>query len=260
MTSKDNCHVEAPAPPTPLDILCRQALARSQDDFEALFNTINDLLFVLDPDGVMIYVNQVACRRLGYGEAELVGRPFLSIYSPDLRDEAARLVTAMPADFCLVPIVARDGTEIPVETRIVQGEWNGKLALFGVVKDMSLLKQSEELFSWSFHSNPVLMAVSSLSDDRFIKVNEVFLTTLGYPLSKVVGKTAGELRIMVDPCTRAEVHEMLEREGRARGVETRVRCKDGTIRHGLFSADRIMSGNAPCLLTTMVDITPLKQT
>ena len=50
-------------------------VTRSRQNFDTFFNTIDDLLFVLDADGNMIHVNETVCRRLGYSEAELLGRP-----------------------------------------------------------------------------------------------------------------------------------------------------------------------------------------
>jgi hypothetical protein len=39
-------------------------------------------------------------------------------------------------DLCRVPMMTRDCHRIPVETRVMKGEWNGKPALFGVSKGL----------------------------------------------------------------------------------------------------------------------------
>jgi hypothetical protein len=39
--------------------------------------------------------------------------------------------------YCPIPVMAKDGSVIPVETRITKGEWDGKPVLFGVSKDLS---------------------------------------------------------------------------------------------------------------------------
>jgi hypothetical protein len=38
-----------------------------------------------------------------------------------------------------------------VETRVIKGEWDGKPVLFGVSKDITELKRSEEKFTLAFH-------------------------------------------------------------------------------------------------------------
>jgi PAS domain S-box-containing protein len=237
-------------------------LANSQLNFDHFFNTIDDLLFVLDPAGTIIHVNRMVCRRLGYSEAELIGQSVLTVHPPGRRDEAGRIVAAMlagQADHCPIPVITRDGTEIPVETRVVQGEWNGKPALFGVTKDVSALKKSEEKFSRAFHSSAVLMAISTLADGRYIDVNEAFLTTLGLARHEVIGRTSAELGTFNDPAVRAHVVGMVKEQGRARNVDVSVRGKDGSIHQGLLSADLISVGDEPCWLTTMLDITERKQ-
>jgi PAS domain S-box-containing protein len=235
--------------------------ARWQENFEAFFDTIDDLLFVLDADGAMIHVNETVRRRLGYTEQELVGRPVLEVHPAGRRDEAGRIVAAMlagTADFCPVPVVTRDGVEIPVETRVVPGVWDGRPALFGVTKDVSALKLSEEKFSRAFDSAPVLMAISRLEDGRFIDVNDMFLSTLGLSRAEVIGRTSEELGLFVDP------RERLEAAGAAAGrsvrnLEIEARTKDGTVIQGLFSADPIVLDDEPCLLTTMLDVTERRQ-
>ncbi len=234
-------------------------LALSRPDFVNLLDSSNDLFFVLDKGGRIIYVNQRACSRLGYDEAGLLGRPFLSIYPSGRRAEAERIIATRPANFHHMLFNTRSGMEITVETRVFPGVWNGDEALFCVMKDLSVTTNMEEKFLWVFNNSPVLMAISSVADDRFIEVNNAFLETLGYTHPEIIGKTSIELDIMVDPLIQAEIIKRVEEQGYARGVETTVRCKDGSIRYGLFSADCIIVESMPCWLTTMTDITVRKQ-
>ena len=237
-------------------------VARSRQNFDTFFNTIDDLLFVLDGDGNIIHVNETVCRRLGYTEEELLGRPVLDVHPPARRDEAGRIVAAMlagEADFCPVPVVTKGGAEIPVETRVVPGTWDGEPALFGVTKDVTALKISEEKFQRLFHGNPALMAVSSLPERRFTDVNEAFLSALGYSREEVLGHTSEELDLFVEPEQQRAVAEQLQARGRARDRELKVRRKDGTVLDGLFSGEIIESQGQQYFLTVMIDQTEHKQ-
>jgi PAS domain S-box-containing protein len=237
------------------------AAARWRQNFDTFFNTIDDLLFVLDQDGTIVHVNQTVCGRLGYAEEELVGRSVLDVHPADRREEAGRIVAAMlagDAAFCPVPVVTRDGEQIPVETRVVAGVWDGEPALFGVTKDVSALKRSEEQFARAFQSAPALMAISGAADGRFIEVNDTFLTTLGLTRDEVIGRTPEDLGLFVDQRQRRDAARSAE-QGRVRDLEVDVRARDGRIVHGLFSADQIVLGDQPCLLTTMLDLTERKR-
>jgi PAS domain S-box-containing protein len=236
--------------------------AGSRRDFDSFFNSIDDLLFILDPDGNMLHVNRTVCSRLGYAEAELLGQSVLSVHPPGRREEAGRIVADMlagKAGFCPVPLITKSGVELPVETRVVRGEWNGSPALFGVTKDVSALQQSEEKFSRAFHSTPVLMAISAVSDGRYFDVNAAFLAALGFARHEVVGRTSDELDLFVNPADRANAIRMLREQGDVRDLEVKVRGNDGRVCDGLFSADPIVVGGIPCWLTTMMDITARKQ-
>lgn len=130
------------------------ALHRSQQNLQALFDALDDLLFIVDGAGRILKTNPVVERRLGYPDAALRGQSVLVIHPPERREEAGAIMAQMLAGqtaVCTVPLQARDGTLIPVETRVVRGEWDRKEVLFGVSRDVServradtALRNSEE--------------------------------------------------------------------------------------------------------------------
>ena len=125
----------------------REESQHSEANFRGLFDTIDDFLFVLDAEGTVLHVNNTAIKRLGYQEVELVGRNVLEVHPPERREEALRIITEMLAgsnDFCPIPLQAADGHLIPVETRVVPGQWNGQPALFGVSRDITERLYAEE--------------------------------------------------------------------------------------------------------------------
>ncbi|MCX5975407.1 MAG: PAS domain S-box protein [Coprothermobacterota bacterium] len=239
-----------------------EAVAQTKHNYETFFETIDDFLYVLDEQGRMLHTNDTVSRRLGYTREELLGQPVLMVHPPERRDEAGRIVQEMLAgtmDFCPVPVMTKGGRLIPVETRVTRGEWDRKPALFGVSKDISQLKLSEDKFSKAFHSNTSLMALSTEQGGVFIDVNETFLATVGFTRDEVIGKSPVDLRLFAVPENRAHALAKLDETGQVCNLEVQVRTKDGAIRVGLFSVDHVMIGEVPCLLTTMADITERKR-
>jgi PAS domain S-box-containing protein len=115
------------------------ALRQSRRNLDNCFNTLEDFVFVVGLDGQIIYVNSQVERRLGYSRQDAVGRHVLDVHSPDRRDEAARIFAEMLAGrttICPVPLQAKDGTQVDVETRITHGEWDGQPVLFGISRDI----------------------------------------------------------------------------------------------------------------------------
>ena len=120
------------------------------ENYKAFFNSIDDFLFVLDMEGNIITVNDTVINRLQYTMEELVGKSVLMVHQAERRDEAMKIVGEMiagKAKSCPVPIITKSEMQIPVETRITHGTWDGQPALFGVAKDISQIKLSEERLS-----------------------------------------------------------------------------------------------------------------
>jgi PAS domain S-box-containing protein len=238
-----------------------EIVEQTRRNFETFFNTIDDFLFVLDELGNIIHTNATVTRRLGYTPEELLGKSILMVHPTERRDEAGRIVGEMLAgtsEYCPIPLITKSEAYIPVETRVKAGLWDGMPAIFGVSKDVSAIKLSEEKFSKAFKSNSALMAISSF-DGIFIDVNETFINKLGYSREELIGKTSRDLKLFIDPNLRTILTNNLSKNIPVREVEIDVQKKSGAKIIGLFSADLISIGEERCLLTMLVDITDRKR-
>ena len=235
----------------------------TEDNFRIFFDLCPDFLFVLNMEGGIILVNRTVHDLLGYSTEELVGMPVLLLHPEDRRDEAGRIVREMVegrGDFCPIPLLTRDGREVPVETKVMPGRWNGQACLFGYSRNLSELKRSEEKFRSAFASSSVLMAISTLEDGRFLDVNQAFTDTMGYERSRLIGKSSLELGLFEDPSDRLKMIRLLKEHHKVNNMTIAMRHVNGNIVSGLFSA-ALMTGSAgeKLLLTSMVDITGLKE-
>ncbi|KMY67862.1 hypothetical protein AAU61_08350 [Desulfocarbo indianensis] len=123
------------------------ALRESQGNLQRLFDSMQDLLFILSPGGHVLHANQRAVERLGYSLEELRGMYILSLHPPARRQEAGYVMEDLIAgrsDTCLVPLYTKRGETIPVETKVTQGRWGPKEALFGISRDVSERLRAEE--------------------------------------------------------------------------------------------------------------------
>jgi len=124
-----------------------KALLAGRKNLQALFDTVNDFLFILDEQGRIAHINPVVEQRLGYTFEELRGKPVLEVHPPPRRDEAAQIVADMLADkrvSCPVPLQTKNGDLIPVDTKVTPGVWNDKPALFGLSRDITELVESRQ--------------------------------------------------------------------------------------------------------------------
>ncbi len=123
------------------------ALRESQGNLQRLFDSLQDLLFVMSPDGQLLHANPQAMERLGYSLGELRGMHFLELHPPARRQEAGYIledIVAGRSDTCQLPLHTKSGQIIPVETIVTMGRWDRSDALFGISRDVSERMRSEE--------------------------------------------------------------------------------------------------------------------
>lgn len=237
-------------------------LEQTRQNYETFFNTIDDFLWVLDQEGNIIHTNDTVKNRLEYQEEELLDRPVLMVHPEDRREEAGRIVGEMLAgisEFCPVPVVTKSGKQIPVETKVKPGFWDGKQVVFGVSKDISKIKLSEEKFSAAFQSSSAMMAISSFDSGKFIDVNQAFIQATGYQKQELIGRTIAEFGILPDANLRDSFIEKIKNGESVKEVETIYVTKNKEQRTGLLSSNSIFIGDQRCLLTVTVDITARKR-
>ena len=239
-----------------------EIIEQTRINYETFFNTIDDFLFVLDIQGNIIHTNTTVTNRLQYSSEELLSKSVLQVHPPERREEAGRIVGEMlagSADFCPVPLVTKSGDYIPVETRVKSGFWDGKPVIFGVTKDVSKIKLSEEKFSKAFQSNSAMMAITGFGDGVFIDVNETMVRILGYTRNELIGKRISDIKLVDDLNLRNTISGSLRQNIPVREIEMVAHTKTGSPIIGLFSADVIYIGKDRCVLTMIVDITQRKK-
>ncbi len=242
--------------------LVEVALRESDANFRTFFESMTDMITVGMPDGRLLFTNVAVTQTLGYSSEELVAMHLLDIYSADKRLEAEEIFAAMlrgERESCLLPLIRKDGSFVPVETRIRFGQWNGMNCLFGISKNLTAEQEAQQRFERLFRNNPALMALTTAKDRRFTDVNDAFLKSLGYSRSEVIGKTAAELGLLQDAEQLATIAGKLKADGSVADLELAVLCKDGAILDGLFSGEAISIVGQQYFLTVMVDITARKR-
>jgi PAS domain S-box-containing protein len=116
------------------------------------------------------------------------------------------------------------------------------------------LRESEEKFSKSFHSNPAAVVVADITRELYLEVNETFEKTTGYRRDEIVGRGWFEVRLWADPHERDRALQLLRKESRIRNFEFVFRKKNGELGTGLLSAELIEIGGYQCAITATVDI------
>lgn len=239
------------------------ALLESETNFSTFFETITDLIMVATPEGRILFTNAAATHTLGYAPEELLRMHLLDVHPADKREEAESIFADMfrgERESCPLPLVRKDGGLVPVETRVWFGKWNGRRCLFGICKNLRAEQEANQRFERLFRHNPCPIALTTLTDRRFVDINDTFLKTLGYSPEEIIGRSISELDFFEDPDQQVDLIDRLVAEGRVSDIELRLCRKDGSILHGLFSGEVIGGQLQRYLLLVVVDITARKGT
>ena len=236
-------------------------ISQSRLNFTNFFNTINDLLFILDTKGNMFHVNETVLQKTGYTEDELIGQSVLMLHPANRQTEALEIVIGMvngTCEACLIPLVTKAGLQFPVVTHVCKGVWNGEPALFGVTQDMTEQQFSEEKFSKAFDNSVQMMAILDTSSGKHISVNDSFCRTLGYSRDEIVGKTPSDLSLFPLPEDNLLFYEA--RINRVAILDAEITMLDKNHIHHIvsISAVPINIGMLTCILVNMLDITDRK--
>lgn len=117
------------------------------------------------------------------------------------------------------------------------------------------LKISEEKFFKAFRNGPDAVTISTLPEGLFLDVSDNVERLTGYSREELVGKSALEINIWVNPVDRVELVKRLHTEGTVRNLETSLRARNGEIRNVQLSAEIIMIEGKEYMLTVAKDIT-----
>lgn len=230
-------------------------------NLSSFFETFDDILLVGDLNGTIKYINQAAVKKLKYSYEELYSMNLLDLHPEDKKEEAINIFRDMimrKRDTCLLAIETKTGQLLYVETKVWFGKWNGEECMFAIIKDLSASEAALDKFHKLFDNNPALMAIRNLDDQKFKEVNDAFCEKLGYTKEEIIGKSAKELGLYVEPEKQIEISEMISNNKKIKNIEIRVRSKTGQIMTGLFSGEVIDNQIEKSFLTVMADITELK--
>ena len=124
---------------------------------------------------------------------------------------------------CPLPFSAKDGSLIPVDTRIWFGKWSGMDCVYGICKDLTAEQEAQQRFKRIFYYNPSPMALSELPSQHFSEINNAFCNATGYAREEILGRSSAEIGLFANPNEQRAVAERLIAEDRISDFELQVR-------------------------------------
>ncbi|MEN6390097.1 MAG: PAS domain S-box protein [Syntrophomonas sp.] len=244
-----------------------EELRQSEDRFATVFYASPAMMTVTRlRDLEHIAVNDAWLTTLGYEKEDILGH---KVYEGDYLvnpEDAAGVLEAVSRQGL------QTGFEIKVCTKDNQiktcfSNWqqiqiDGEPCILGAAVDITerkrveeALSQSEERFNKAFRSSPIMMAIASREENRYIEVNDSWLSIFGRTRDEVLGRTALELNLWLDLADIIEKRALMDENGSLSNYEISFRGVNGEILTGLASSETIQVNGRNCFLHTMIDIT-----
>ncbi|MCP6757227.1 MAG: PAS domain S-box protein [Fischerella sp. CENA71] len=246
-----------------------EALQESELKFRTIVENANDLIFVLNLDGIFTYHSPNVTSIMGYSLAEIEGHSVAEFTKPeDLAISAAALQRAA---------LGEKLTGIEVRLRHKNGSWrwfnfntstintsNGTIAIAGVGRDITERKQAEEALRRSemkyrniFENSQVGIFRTRQKDGLIVDANQRGAEILGFACAvDLIGKYF-TTELYVNPDDRTRMLAELEEYGEVRNFEVALYRLDGSVVWVLLSIR--LNVEESCLDSVFTDISDRKQ-
>ena len=215
----------------------QQMLANERGFLKTLVQTIPDLIWLKDPDGVYLTCNPKFERFVGAREADIVGKTDYDFVDRELADFFRRkdreAVAAGTPSMNEESIAYADGHRELLQTiKTPMRDGQGRLlGVLGVARDITAQRASEDrlrVLSLTVEQSPASVVVTDL-DARIEYVNETFCRVTGYRPEEVIGQNPRLLKTeRTSPETYATLWQTL-RLGATWTGEFVNKRKDGSI-------------------------------
>ncbi len=116
----------------------QQAIIESQKGMMQIFDSFQDILFIVTKDGHILHANNTASLKLGAGSSSLDGKNIQDFYDDRRKKDVTKVLQRVLKGEVMtldMPLKKLDGSPLSAITRIVAGKYSGEDVLFVVSRE-----------------------------------------------------------------------------------------------------------------------------
>ena len=246
-----------------LSVLVLWRMRKKNRLLQRALDQASDGVYLIDERARLLYVNDAACRALGYSREALLGMGVEDIDHSASLDAAlaVRKKTQEGGAFVFeTQHRRRDGSLFPVEVQVSAVWHDGRLSILALARDISERKQAERerlLLQRALSQTSEAMYIQDASL-RFVDVNDTACRMLGYSREELLALRPTDIApdVTDEAITQAFQTEEL---GKPHIFESRHRSKDGRIFPVELSGVFFEDGGVLYAVTMVRDISERKR-
>ncbi len=247
-------------------------LARAEALARVIGETSNDTICTTDVLGLILAVNPSVTRMFGFEKEELIGEHLNILFAEEIwasiltlnssvnesrsietlcyrKDKSNFYASVYVGQSCvenqnLLVLSIRDITDAKMLEEVRERKYE---LLEKLVKERTReLSLSEERFRRIFESSPNLISIRSLKDGRVIDVNQSWQNNTGYSRDEMKNRSL----TLLFPLDNKQ-----KRKNQIKNIQVKYYTKQGNLRYGLLSTEKIEIEGEECFLNVVTDIT-----
>jgi two-component system sensor histidine kinase/response regulator len=232
----------------------------------ALLDTLPDLVWLKDPEGVYLSCNKRFEAFFGASEEKILGRTDFDFVDRELaeffraNDRAALAADGPRSNEEWVTFASDGHRELLHTIKAPMHDGAGRLVgVLGIGRDNTETHELQERFSVAFNASPAAISLSTVEDGVFFEVNPRYQQMLGWQREELLGTSSVLAQLWPSAEARQIWREKLKETGLLQDYQAEWRKHDGSVIHVSLSAEIVHLGGEPFVLAFLIDISERKQ-
>ncbi len=164
------------------------SIKNEKQNFQSFFNSLSDLVFILDNQGNILEMNSFASRRLFYSRSQMIKKNIDLFFAKEEKNTISNYLSSnlTGKEKFYSSLEEKDGDIVLIEFSLIKGNWSDKEAHYLIAKDISKtkevetkLEESEEIYT-SLMSNIPNYVIICTKQGIISYINNSAIKILGY--------------------------------------------------------------------------------
>ena len=255
------------------ELAARELADRAAEELDAeraqlrtLLDTLPDLIWLKDPDGIYLSCNKRFEQFFGADEASIIGKTDFDFVDRELaeffraNDQAALHANGPRSNEEWVSFACDGHRELLNTTKAPMRDGEGRLVgVLGIGRNMTQMRELQERFEVAFNASPAAVSLSTVEEGIYLEVNTRYAELIGCKSEALIGRSAPELNLWLNAEERNNWRAALKESGRIQDYQTEWLRSDGRTIFVSISAEIVTLSNIPYVLAFILDISERKR-